>query len=75
MSDFVTTKLSASKIMMNFGDKGVFVVPVVVMNFGDKGVFVRIPFHPDTLIFLAFCDKCFSFFTGNTIWVHDRIET
>ena len=24
-------------------------VPVVMMNFGDRGVFVRIPFHPDTL--------------------------
>ena len=35
--------------MMDFGDKGVFVVPVVMMNFGDRGVFVRIPFHPDTL--------------------------
>ena len=33
---------------MDFGDKGVFVVPVVMMNFGDRGVFVRIPFHPDT---------------------------
>ena len=35
--------------MMDFGDKGVFAVPVVMMNFGDRGVFVRIPFHPDTL--------------------------
>ena len=45
-------------------------VPVVIMNFGDKGV--RIPFHPDTLIFWAFCDRCSSFFTGNTIWAHNR---
>ena len=58
--------------MMDFGDKRVFVVPVVMMNFRDKGVFVRIPFHPDTLIFWAFCDRCSSFFTGNTIWAHDR---
>ena len=37
--------------MMDFGDKGVFAVPVVMMNFGDRGVFVRISFHPDTLFF------------------------
>ena len=40
--------------MMDFGDKGVFAVPVVMMNLGDRGVFVRIPFHPDTLFFWAF---------------------
>ena len=33
--------------MMDFSDKGVFAVPVVMMNFGDRGVFVRIPFHPE----------------------------
>ena len=33
---------------------------------------MRIPFHPDKLIFWAFCDRCSSFFTGNTIWAHDR---
>ena len=47
-------------------------VPVIMMNFGDKGVFLRIPFHPGTLIFWAFCDNCSSFFTGNTILAHDR---
>ena len=52
--------------MMDFGDKGVFAVPVVMMNFGDRGVFVRIPFHPDTLFFWAFYDRCSSFFTGNS---------
>ena len=39
--------------MMNFGDKGVFVVLVVIMNFGDRGVFVKILFHPNALIFWA----------------------
>ena len=39
--------------MMDFGDKVVFVVPVVMMNFGNRVVFVRIPFHPDNLFFLA----------------------
>ena len=52
-------------VMMNFCDKGAFMVPLVMMNFDDRGVFVRTPFHPDTLIFWAFCDRCFSFFTGN----------
>ena len=33
--------------MTDFGNKGVFVVPVVMVNFGDRGVFVRIPFHPE----------------------------
>ena len=60
---------------MNFGNKGVFVVPLVVMNYGDRGVFVRILLHPDSLIFWAFCDRCFSFFTGSTIWAHDHVET
>ena len=44
----------------------VFAVPVVMMNFGDRGVFVRIPFHPDTLFFWAFYESCSSFFTGNS---------
>ena len=54
--------------MMDFGDKGVFAVPVVMMNFGDRGVFVRIPFHPDTLFFWAMRDvPAFSLVTA-----HDR---
>ena len=52
--------------MMDFGDKGVFAGPVVMMNFGDRGVFVRIPFHPDSLFFWAFYERCSSFFTGNS---------
>ena len=52
--------------MMDFGDKGVFVVPVVMMNFGVRGVFVRIAFHPDTLFLRAFYERCSSFFTGNS---------
>ena len=54
--------------MMDFGDKGVFAVPVVMMNFGDKGVyiFVRIPFHTATLFFRALYERCSSFFTGNS---------
>ena len=52
--------------MMDFGDKGVLAVPVVMMNFGDGGVLVRIPFHPDTFFFWAFYESCSSFFTANS---------
>ena len=52
--------------MMDFGDKGIFAVPVVMMNFGDRGVFVRIPFHSATLFFWALYERCSSFFTGNS---------
>ena len=54
MSDFVTMRCILDNMVDSVGDKGVFVIPVVMMNFGDRVVFVRIPFHSDTLPFWAF---------------------
>ena len=39
---------------------------MLTWSFDDKGVILRIVFHTNTLSFLLFCDRSFSFFTGLT---------